>query len=193
MRWRAFGTVLALVVGAAGLQACGNPAAVPDTRAEAERDDARSDRGERRYASAERRERRAERRARDEQGPAPRWAANRSRSGEQQAQRAFTRNGRDFGDRDVDAYVARAVAFTSSPPEGTLTLTRANGDRLFYDPRENVFAVADRRGSVRTMFKPEERMAYWREQEQRQASGGRARASRDREQARASDAQAENG
>lgn len=177
MQWRAFGTVLALAIGVVGLQACGNPAAAPDTRAEAERGD----------------DRRPERQARDEQGPAPRWAANRSRSGEQQAQRAFARNGRDFGDRDVDAYVARAVAFTSSPPEGTLTLTRANGDRLFYDPRENVFAVADRRGSVRTLFKPEERMAYWREQEERQASGGRSRSGRSREQARASDADTGNG
>jgi pyocin large subunit-like protein len=46
------------------------------------------------------------------------------------------------------------------PPKGALTLTRKNGDTLFYDPKANVFAVANKDGAPRTMFKPDEGMAY---------------------------------
>ncbi len=51
---------------------------------------------------------------------------------------------------------------------------RANGDTLYYDPKSNVFAVVDKQGAPRTMFKPREGMAYWTEQKQSLAdSGGR--------------------
>lgn len=108
----------------------------------------------------------------------PMWSATRRYSAEENAQRAFARNGRDFGAATVDDFVQKAHAFVESPPKGTLTLTRANGDKLFYDPKGNVFAIANRAGAPRTMFKPEEGMAYWDEVKAREARRQTARADR---------------
>jgi pyocin large subunit-like protein len=55
------------------------------------------------------------------------------------------------------------------------TLARPNGDTLFYDPRANVFAVADRDGLPKTMFKPDNGGAYWQEQKDRGAKRQTAR------------------
>ena len=62
--------------------------------------------------------------------------------------------------------------FGDHPPAGTLKIARPNGDRLLYDPRANLFAVFTREGAPRTVFKPNDGMAYWTEQKQRLASGG---------------------
>ena len=109
----------------------------------------------------------------------PMWSASRRFSAEENAQRAFARNGEAFGARSVDDFVEKAHAFVDSPPKGTLTLTRANGDRLFYDPNGNVFAVASKAGAPRTMFKPDDGMAYWEEQKAREARRQANRRSRD--------------
>jgi pyocin large subunit-like protein len=118
-------------------------------------------------------------RAAAEVGGRPLWSSNRKYSAAQNADYHFKRDGRDFGARSVDAYVAQAHAFISKPPRGTLTLTRRNGDRLYYDPAGNTFVVASRAGAPRTMFKPREGMAYWEKQKAREtgrrASRGRSR------------------
>jgi len=125
----------------------------------------------------------------------PLWSANRRYSAAENAAYHFRKNGKDFGARNVDDYVGRAHAFIDRPPAGTLKLTRRNGDRLFYHPASNTFAVATRQGAPRTMFKPEEGMAYWREQidrEERRASGrGKSRDDRDGERRRGRDRSAE--
>ncbi len=46
---------------------------------------------------------------------------------------------------------------------------------LYYDPKANIFAVADREGAPRTMFKPRDGMAYWQQQKQRASDTSRAR------------------
>jgi len=99
----------------------------------------------------------------------PMWSASRRYSAAENAQRAFDRNGAAFGARDIDSFIGKAHAFVEHPPKGTLTMTRRNGDTLFYDPRGNVFAVASKDGAPRTMFKPDERMAYWEEQKTRES------------------------
>jgi hypothetical protein len=99
----------------------------------------------------------------------PEWASNRQRSGEENAQRQFDRNGKDFAASSVDDYVSRAHAFLGAPPKGVLTLTRANGDVLYYDPKANTFLVADRQGAPRAMFKPRDGMSYWTQQKDRAA------------------------
>ena len=99
----------------------------------------------------------------------PIWAANRRLTADDAAERQFERNGKDFGARTVADYVDKTHAFVGDPPAGTLRHTRSNGDRLFYDPKGNVFAVATREGAPRTMFKPTEGMAYWEKQKQGQA------------------------
>jgi pyocin large subunit-like protein len=86
----------------------------------------------------------------------PMWAASRRYSAEESAQRAFDRNGEAFEARSLNQYVKKAHAFVEHPPAGTQTLTRTNGDTLFYDPKANVFAVADKAGAPRTMFKPDD-------------------------------------
>jgi pyocin large subunit-like protein len=114
----------------------------------------------------------------------PSWAASKAKSAEEGAQRAFERNGEAFGAKSVDQFVLKAHAFVGHPPKGTLTLTRKNGDTLFYDPKGNVFAVASKDGAPRTMFKPDDGMDYWQkqkglEEKSQQASSRRKRGSDD--------------
>ena len=99
----------------------------------------------------------------------PIWSASRRGTAEENAQRAFDRNGEAFGARDLDDFVRKAHAFIETPPAGTQRLTRANCDVLLYDPKGNVFAVATKDGAPRTMFKPDEGAAYWDEQKSRLA------------------------
>ena len=98
------------------------------------------------------------------------WASSRQRSGEENAQKQFDRNGAVFAARSLEDYVAKAHAFVEAPPKGVLKASRTNGDVLYYDPRSNVFLVADREGAPRTMFKPDDGMSYWTEQTQRLAA-----------------------
>lgn len=103
------------------------------------------------------------------------WSSNRRFTSQQNAERAFKRNGAAFGATTVQAFVAKAHAFVTRPPRGARIITRANGDRLIYDPASNVFAVATREGAPRTMFKPDEGAAYWDKVKAREADGGARR------------------
>lgn len=106
----------------------------------------------------------------------PIWSASRRGTAEENAQRAFDRNGEAFGAKNLDDFVRKAHAFVENPPAGTERVTRPNGDTLLYDPKGNVFAVMTKAGAPRTMFKPDEGAAYWEEQKtnmaRRQASRG---------------------
>lgn len=106
----------------------------------------------------------------------PEWASSRRYSADESAHHAFDRNGQAFGAAGFEDYVRKAHAFVEHPPKGVETLTRANGDTLFYDARTNVFAVADKAGAPRTMFKPDDGAAYWQEQKDRESKRETARA-----------------
>ena len=108
----------------------------------------------------------------------PMWSSSRKGSPEENAQRSFDRNGEDFGASNLDAYVKKAHAFVDHPPAGTQKLKRTNGDVLFYDAKSNVFAVANKDGSPRAMFKPDQGGAYWEQQKSREAGRQTARADR---------------
>lgn len=108
----------------------------------------------------------------------PIWAANRTRSAEENAQRGFERYGAEFAAADVDDYVRKVHAFVGKPPAGAETLQRANGDTLIYDAKSNVFAVVTKAGAPRTMFKPDDGVTYWTQQKTRESR--RTTASRDR-------------
>ena len=113
----------------------------------------------------------------------PMWAANRTRTAEENAQRGFERYGSEFAAADVDDYVRKTHAFVGHPPSGAETLQRANGDTLIYDPKDNVFAVVTKAGAPRTMFKPDDGATYWATQKAgqgRRTTASRATASRDR-------------
>jgi pyocin large subunit-like protein len=109
----------------------------------------------------------------------PMWSASRRYSAEENARRAFARNGEAFGAGSLEAFVDKAHAFVQRPPRGAETLTRANGDVLIYDPRSNVFAVRSKDGAPRTMFKPDDGAAYWAEQKTREARRATARSTRE--------------
>lgn len=99
----------------------------------------------------------------------PMWSETSRYSAQENAERAYERNGEAFGATSLDDFVKMAHAFVSDPPAGTQTLKRGNGDTLFYDPAGNVFAVATAQGAPRTMFKPDDGAAYWEEQKTREA------------------------
>ena len=111
----------------------------------------------------------------------PLWSASRQHSARENAERAFARNGEAFGADNLNAFVGKAHAFVEHPPKGALTLARANGDTLIYDPKANVFAVRSKAGAPRTMFKPEDGMAYWQKQKARETQRQTARGGRGRE------------
>ena len=89
------------------------------------------------------------------------WAESRRGTPQENAERAFERNGRDFDATSVEDFARKANTFISRPPAGTEILQRSNGDRLFYHPATNTFAVANSEGRPRTMFKPDDGAAYW--------------------------------
>lgn len=99
------------------------------------------------------------------------WAANSRHTAEDNARYQFDRRGADFGLTDLKAFVSKADAFVAHPPQDVLKVERSNGDVLLYDPKSNVFAVADKSGAPRTMFKPTDGMAYWDAQKAREARG----------------------
>ena len=99
-----------------------------------------------------------------------RWTSNSRNTADQNIQRLFERNGAAFSATSADDYVQKAHAFIASPPPGTETVRRANGDTLFYQASSNTFLVATSDGTPRTMFKPDDGPAYWDQQKTREAA-----------------------
>ncbi len=102
--------------------------------------------------------------------------ANKRETVDAKAQRLFERNGAAFGARSAEDYLARVQAFTSNPPRDADTARRPNGDVLYYQASTNTFAIVDRNGVPRTMFKPDEGLAYWEKQKAAAPTFGRRRA-----------------
>lgn len=112
----------------------------------------------------------------------PIWTSSRRGGAEENARKAFARNGESFGAPNLDAYVRKARAFIETPPSGAQRLTRRNGDVLMYHSGSNTFAVASRDGTPRAFFQPDDGPAYWeaqkaRESQRRTASTGATRSS----------------
>jgi len=101
----------------------------------------------------------------------PIWAANKNHTGQENADYHFKRDGDVFGSTTEDDFLTKVHAFVDNPPQGVLVLTRANGDKLMYDPKGNIFAVADKNGAPRTLFKPKDGQAYWDKQKDAEAKG----------------------
>jgi pyocin large subunit-like protein len=102
--------------------------------------------------------------------------ANRRETVEAKIQRLYERNGADFGARSPEDYLAKVTAFTRNPPSDVERVTRPqNGDVLLYQASTNTFAIVDRQGVPRTMFRPREGAAYWAEQKAGAPDFGRRR------------------
>ena len=105
----------------------------------------------------------------------PMWSENRSHTAKENAEYHFERAGNDLESKTLDDFLTKVHRFGDQPPAGTLKLVRANGDRLLYDPKSDLFGVFTRDGAPRTIFKPSDGMAYWNEQkarEEAQSAGG---------------------
>ncbi|OYW81679.1 MAG: hypothetical protein B7Z26_04720, partial [Asticcacaulis sp. 32-58-5] len=74
-----------------------------------------------------------------------------------------------FGIKTYEDYVVFVHGFVHAPPKGTQTIMRNNGDTLFYDPGQNIFAVMTKKGAPRTLFQPYEGAAYWQKQKEIEA------------------------
>ena len=102
----------------------------------------------------------------------PVLTANRRESVDAKIARLYERNGQAFGARTPEDYLARIKAFTETPPAGVETVSRPNGDTLFYQASTNTFAVVSRDGTPRTMFKPDDGPTYWAQQKERAPTFG---------------------
>ena len=101
----------------------------------------------------------------------PMWSDNRRHTAEENADYHFHHDGPDFGATSEKDYLAKVHHFIEHPPGDVQTISRSNGDKLLYDPKTNTFAVERKDGAPRTMFKPHDGEAYWKEQEAKAASG----------------------
>ena len=101
----------------------------------------------------------------------PIWAANKNHTAQENADYHFKRDGDAVGATSEDDFLTKVHAFVDHPPEGVQTLSRSNGDKLMYDPKANLFAVVDKDGAPRTLFKPRDGATYWRQQKDSLASG----------------------
>ena len=105
----------------------------------------------------------------------PPVTANRRETADAKVQRLYERNGAAFGAKSADDYLQKVRTFTETTPRGTETVKRPNGDTLYYQAATNTFAVVDRNGVPRTMFKPDDGPAYWAQQKERAPTFGQRR------------------
>ncbi len=95
----------------------------------------------------------------------PMWSDNRKHTAQENAHYHCDKSGPDIGAKSFDDCLTKVHAFLDHPPAGAKTLTRPNGDKLVYDPKANLFAVARKDGAPRTFFKPRTGADYWKEQQ----------------------------
>jgi pyocin large subunit-like protein len=101
----------------------------------------------------------------------PLWAANKRHTAQENADYQYKKDGEALGASSEEDFLTKVHAFVDHPPKGTEVLTRANGDKLMYDKASNLFAVVDKDGAPRTLFKPNEGPAYWDKQKDDLKSG----------------------
>lgn len=170
MRW-IYG--VAMTVAVVGVASCGNGGSAVETRS---RDEAPSAQVQPLVASEALAEQPQEELAAEKVAPAKAAAvltSNRRETASDKAVRLYERNGRDFGAKSAEDYLEKAEAFTRNTPRDAEKVSRPNGDVLIYQASTNTFAVVDRRGVVRTMFKPSNGAAYWQDQKASAPSFGR--------------------
>lgn len=105
----------------------------------------------------------------------PMWADNRRHTAQENAKYHCDKSGEDIGAKSLDECLTKVHAFIDHPPTGAQTMTRPNGDRLIYDPKGNLFAVARKDGAPRTFFKPRDGADYWKQQQDEAKNGGSRR------------------
>ena len=90
------------------------------------------------------------------------WSDRKNMTSVQNAYGHWTKHGNEFPEfQNAVQYVEGAFSFMKNPPSGTLTKVRSNGDKLFYHPSTNTFAIQNSYEAPRTMFKPSLGQKYW--------------------------------
>lgn len=95
----------------------------------------------------------------------PMWSSTQTLTAPANAIKHWRDHAKEFPQfTEAKQYVDATRQFVTTPPTGTLTKTRPNGDVLFYDPVQNIFAVRNADGVPKTMFKPSAGLDYWNRQ-----------------------------
>ncbi len=102
-------------------------------------------------------------------GDWPVWSKNKTHSADDNAHYQFEHHGQEIGAKTYPEFLAAVHGFIHNPPKGTQTLRRKNGDTLYYDASQNIFAVMTKKGAPRTLFRPDSGSDYWAEQKQIEA------------------------
>jgi len=100
----------------------------------------------------------------------PMWSDSRKYTAQENATYHFQRAGADLGAKTLDEFLTKVHHFVDHPPKDVQVITRSNGDRLLYDAKDNLFAVARADGAPRTIFKPTTGAAYWDEQKTKETA-----------------------
>jgi hypothetical protein len=83
------------------------------------------------------------------------WTSTKKHNSVKNSFKHWKDHGREFSIlQNSKQYVEATRNFVKNPPPGTLMKVRANGDILFYDPSLNTFAIINKDGIPRTMYKP---------------------------------------
>ena len=102
----------------------------------------------------------------------PMWSDNRKHTAEENADYHFHHDGPDFGASDEKDYVAKVHHFIEHPPEGVQTVSPLQRRQAALRRQEqHLRRGAQGTGAPRTMFKPHAGEAYWKEQQEKAASG----------------------
>ena len=95
----------------------------------------------------------------------PLWTGTKNKTGVENAFGHFKKHGKEFPEfPNATQYAQGARNFVTNPPKRTFTKVRPNGDKLFYNPATNTFAVQRADGALRTMFRPADGINYWNKQ-----------------------------
>ncbi len=103
-------------------------------------------------------------------GDWPLWSKTRKYSPSENSHNAFDKHGQEVGAKSYEDYMAMVHHFVHTPPKGTETMTRANGDVLMFNAKSDVFAVITKTGAPRTLFRPFDGQAYWQKQQSIEAT-----------------------
>ena len=89
-------------------------------------------------------------------GPHPIWSSTGSKTSVENTLGHWNKHGAEFPQfQNAKQYVQGAHNFVHTPPSGTHIKTRANGDKVFFDPATDTFAVQGANNAPKTMFKPD--------------------------------------
>ena len=83
------------------------------------------------------------------------WSQSKNKSAVKNAFGHWKKHRNEFPEvNNALEYVEKAHAFMKNPPSETLIKIRANGEKVFYDAKSEIFGVQAVSGAPKTMFKP---------------------------------------